>query len=223
MALRSSNKLGILKKFVKNRKVFFKVLALILIVTISVAVYILTSNEETDSKKNNSIVVTESTERPDENPPDGCTSIGNMPREISFPTLDKNGCIQMVGVDRNGDIAVPTNIHIAGWYINSVKPGEKGLSIMDGHRDGVTKPGLFKDIDLLKKSDRFTITLGDMSEIEFEVVDVKVATIKETYDLMYEKKDDIESQLNLVSCIGNFDKKRNTYDSRVLVVSKRVE
>lgn len=190
----------------------------------SVDQYRLSLKDEDDtSSQPQSIVVTDSIREPEETVPTECKTVGVLPKEISFPSLKKNGCMQLVGVDREGNIAVPTNVHVAGWYINSVKPGDKGLSIIVGHRDGITKPGIFRDIDKLQVGDAFTLEFGDKKKRTFEVLDVAVLSIKDTYDKMYERQDGVEQQLNLVSCIGTFDKKQRTYDKRVVVVAKRVK
>lgn len=82
-------------------------------------------------------VVTYSTETPEEKLPvdAGYSWKGqkNDPKRIVISKIGVDSLVQNVGVDQNQQIAVPNNIHIAGWFIDSVRPGESGLSIIDGH------------------------------------------------------------------------------------------
>ncbi|HRI05985.1 MAG TPA: class F sortase [Candidatus Dojkabacteria bacterium] len=180
-------------------------------------------SEVLGEKSKNPDVVTESTKKPSEKVIKEYKVAKDMPKKIIFPTLSKSGYIQQVGIDQENKIAVPTNIFLAGWYVNSVKPGEKGLSILDGHRDGVISAGIFHNIEKLKKGDRVMIEYGDESILYFEVEEVAVVDEKDSEKIMYSKRQSIESQLNLVSCIGTYNEKEQTYDKRVIVVTKLVE
>ena len=166
--------------------------------------------------------VTNSTDSPDE------TSVpcaeykvsDDMPRRIILPSIGAEGCIQKVGVDQNNAVAVPSNIHLAGWFVNSVRPGEQGLSIIDGHVQGKYETGIFKNLDKLRPGDSFEIEFGDHSTKKFEVVSVQLLSINETTKQMFKPVDSIEKQLNLITCGGRFDKNSQQYDSRVLIASK---
>ena len=167
-------------------------------------------------------VVTDSVEEPSETKPKEYNVAPDLPKSIKIPKIKKEGYIQLVGIDKEGRIAVPTNVYLAGWYINSVKPGEKGLSIIDGHRDGSTIGGIFRDLEKLKKGDTLTIEYGDSSIKEFEVVDLKILSVNDAYDFMYSKIEGIDIQLNLVTCGGTFNRDARTYDKRVIVRAKGI-
>ncbi|MCK9368864.1 class F sortase [Candidatus Dojkabacteria bacterium] len=181
-------------------------------------------NEETKDGNTSAVqAVTISTETPDEEIPEEFYVAPDLPKRIKIPTLDVVGYIQSVGIDQNKDIAVPTNVHIAGWYVNSVKPGDVGLSIMDGHKDGSTIGGVFANLKNLKKGDAFSIEYGDGSVRDFKVVEVKQLSLKKAFDLMYRKRSDIARQLNLVTCGGKYNKKTKTYEDRIIVIAKGSE
>ena len=57
-------------------------------------------------------------------------------RRLLLQVISIDAYLQNVGVDQNNQIAVPNNIHIAGWFVDSVRTGENGLSIIDGRVDG---------------------------------------------------------------------------------------
>lgn len=182
-----------------------------------------TSNKPSEPIDQNTIV--DSTDAPEENKPD-CDSYKvapGAPRKINLPDINVDGCIMQVGIDQNNAIAVPNNIHLAGWYTNSVLPGQRGLSIIDGHASGKYNPGIFNKLGQMKKGNTFSIEFGDGSIKKFEVVSINSYTTEETTQKMFEPVNSAKSQLNLITCTGNYDKKTREYDKRILVVSKLVE
>lgn len=167
-------------------------------------------------------IITESVEIPDESEPKEFYVPPDLPKIITIPSISVRGYIQSVGIDQDGLIAVPTNVHLAGWYINSVKPGKNGLSIIDGHRDGATMGGIFRNLEKLKKGSKISIEYGDGSVEDFEVVDLKTLSIEEAYDFMYSRIDGIDVQLNLVTCGGKWSKEIKTYEDRIILRAKGV-
>lgn len=173
----------------------------------------------------NQQAITNSTSDPDETKPD-CDNYkvdSNKPRKIMLPDINIDGCIMQVGIDKHGAIAVPNNIHLAGWYTNSPLPGSKGVSIIDGHASGKYNPGIFKKLEELNRGDQFKIEFGDKTAKTFMVVDVQKLSVEETTKKMYQQIPNVDSQLNLITCTGNYDSRQNQYDKRVLVISKLIE
>lgn len=173
----------------------------------------------------NQQAITNSANDPDETKPD-CDNYKvapDKPRKIIMPNINIDGCIMQVGIDQHGAIAVPNNIHLAGWYTNSPLPGSRGVSIIDGHASGKYNPGIFKKLEELNKGDRFRIEFGDKTTKTFEIVDIQKLSVEETTKNMYQQISSVESQLNLITCGGNYDSKKNQFEKRILVVSKLVE
>lgn len=166
-------------------------------------------------------VVTVSTETPDETPPTGtCESQGMtalQPQRVAIDSINVDGCIERVGIDQHGAIAVPTNIYFAGWYVNSALPGEEGLSIIDGHVLGRYNDAIFAHLAEVEPSTSIQITRADGEIREFSVVDVRTFSEAETSKHLFEKLPDVESQLTLITCGGTYDRGANTYDKRVIV------
>jgi len=146
----------------------------------------------------------------------------DQPREIILPTIQTTGYIRRVGIDQNNQIAVPDSIYLAGWYVNSVKPDEAGLSIIDGHVLGNYNDAIFKDLHALKPGDTFSIIYGDDSEKIFRVIEIKTLPIDETIAYLMQHDTAIQKQLNLITCGGNYDSSSNQYDMRVIVKSEGI-
>ncbi len=196
-----------------------------LLIAIAVYIFFFAKKDVVENKEdefNPNDIVTHSVDVPEETlvkefyvPPD-------LPKIITIPAIGVRGYIQSVGVDQDDQIAVPTNVHLTGWYINSVKPGEKGLSILDGHRDGATLGGVFRNLEKLKKGDKISIEYGDGSVRNFKVVDLKRIPTEDAYDFMYSRIEGVEAQLNMVTCGGKWIKEEKTYEDRIILRAERV-
>lgn len=165
--------------------------------------------------------ITQSTDKPDETPPIApCSSYStavNHPKEIKISSLGISGCIQQVGIDQNEAVAVPTNIHLAGWFTGSVPPGEKGVSLVDGHVLGRYNDAIFGSLKDVSKGDSIEITRRDGKQLRFQVADVATYSEKEAATKMLEQLPEAERQLTLVTCTGSYNQNSKTYDKRVVV------
>ncbi len=171
-------------------------------------------------------VVAVSSANPDEKPvPSDATPVypPDQPKKILIDAIGVDGFIQKVSQDQYGKIGAPENINFAGWFVNSVRPGDAGLSIIDGHVSGRYSPALFAGLNRLQKNDVVTVQFGDDSRQRFEVVEKRELPEAETASYLLKKHTGIERQLNLVTCGGPFDKKLDQYKNRVVVVTKHIE
>jgi sortase (surface protein transpeptidase) len=147
----------------------------------------------------------------------------DQPKTIDIPAIGVSAYIQKVGLRKNNSIGVPSNIHLAGWFTQSVRPGDVGLSIIDGHVQGTYKPGIFADLGKLKKDDVIIITFGDNSQKSFAVMRVDTLPLQKASEALLAHDPKIKNQLNLVTCAGEYVEKLKSYDQRVVVVTKLVE
>lgn len=185
-----------------------------------------------DAVENNSAVdpttgvVVVSVDTPDETPIDINTYnwVGepDSPKLITIPSINLTGFVQKVGNDQENRIAVPTNTNLAGWYINSAKLGEKGLSIVVGHLNGRFSDGIFYNLSLLEAGEQFQVQLGNSNILNYEIVDKVTVTEEEANQYLFSQQNNISSQLNLITCGGEYDDETKTYTDRVIVYSKLV-
>lgn len=170
-------------------------------------------------------VVMTDTEKPAETPPTveaarEYSVAADQPRSVTIKSVGAYGLVQKVGITKDNAMAVPSNIHFAGWYVNSVKPGEPGLSIINGHYSGIYNDAIFVKLAKVKAGDGIEIEFGDKSVKTFEVVEVVTVAENVSAARLFEQKTDITNQLNLITCGGKYDKTNETYSDRVIVVSK---
>ncbi len=172
--------------------------------------------------------VTYSTDTPDETKPaEACANYKAAPQNperISIPSLQVEGCIESVGIDQHSAVAVPTNIHVAGWFVDSARPGEPGLSIIDGHINGnFTNDGIFQHLDTLKQGEVFTVKKGDGTELRYETVSVRSVSLDEAAKVLFTHDATIKSQLNLITCGGKWNEEIQQFDHRIIATAKLVD
>jgi hypothetical protein len=168
-------------------------------------------------------VITNSTDTPDEQKPDKATyqwhGGPNDPKYIDLPTITGGGFLQNVGVDQHQEIAVPNNVYLAGWFIKSVRPGEKGLSIIDGHVVGRVNNGIFGTLHSLKVGDTFSVAFGDTTNKSFTVKKMISVAVTGAPGVLFSQDPNITNQLNLITCTGKYDATTHLYDQRLIVIA----
>ena len=172
-------------------------------------------------------VVTHSTDAPSEDKPGGDYAWrggADDPKKLTIPSVGIDAYVQNVGVDQNQQIAVPNNIHIAGWFVDSVRPGQKGLSIIDGHVDGRTvNEGVFAKLGKLKEGGALTVEMGSGSVLRYRVHKITTVATDKATDVLYSQIPSINSQLNLITCTGTYLKDQKTYDQRTIVAAELMQ
>lgn len=170
--------------------------------------------------------VTSDSAVPSENKPTEISSEYTVPaghpRVIQIPSIAVDAYVQRVGVTPQGAMATPNNIYFTGWYVNSVGPGEKGLSIINGHVGGRYSPGIFKDLKNTKTGEEIRIQMGDLSWREFEITSIDTYSVADSSVPLFDDDPMIDEELHLITCEGNYNADSDTYDQRVIVVAKRV-
>jgi LPXTG-site transpeptidase (sortase) family protein len=105
-----------------------------------------------------------------------------------------------------------------------VPPGEPGLSVIDGHISGIyNTDGIFQHLDKLKNGDTFTVTLGSGKRLTYSVYDNRSVPVGEAVAALLRQDAGVKSQLNLITCGGQYNKASDSYDHRVIVSAKLVE
>lgn len=178
-----------------------------------------------DRKLQTAKTVTYSTDKPSEKKPghDYKWEGGSQdPKKIKIPKIGVDAYIQNVGVDQNGEVAVPNNNFIVGWFINSVRPGQKGLSVIDGHVGGSRNIGIFKGLEKLDKGDEYSVEFGDGTVKSFRVIRKQSVPVNEAVSVIFSQEPKVTRQLNLVTCSGVFNDKNQSYDERLTVMSEQI-
>ena len=144
------------------------------------------------------------------------------PKKIIIPKLGIDAYVQNVGVDQNKQVAVPNNLYIVGWFTGSVKPGALGLSVIDGHVTGRVNDGVFKNLERLSGGDEYSVQFGNGAVKKFKVTGKKSVPVNDAVSYIFSQDPMIDSQLNLVTCSGNYDANSHSYSERLVVYSEKI-
>lgn len=166
-------------------------------------------------------VITFSTDKPDESQKNADSynwkGAADEPKKIRISQYNVDAYVQKAGVDQHNQVAVPNNVHLASWFSESVKPGEKGLSIIDGHVSGPTTDGVFKNIMKFTAGGTFEIELGSGKVLTYKVLKVDTVPTAEAASILFSQDPNVASQLNLITCTGTYVKADKAFDKRVIV------
>jgi hypothetical protein len=144
----------------------------------------------------------------------------SVPVRIQISTIDVDSGLMALGLESNGQMAVPPSGFPAGWYTGAPTPGEMGPAIIVGHVDW-DGPGVFYDLYKMKVDDEIAITREDGSAAIFRVTDVQQYAKDEfPTALVY---GGIEyAGLRLITCGGVFNRKTGHYEDNLVVYAQLV-
>jgi LPXTG-site transpeptidase (sortase) family protein len=66
-------------------------------------------------------------------------------------------------------LPVPDNIFDVSWYSGSGRPGENGNILISGVAEGLTKHGVFYNLDSLEKGDEIILERGDGERFSYGI------------------------------------------------------
>lgn len=142
----------------------------------------------------------------------------DSPRFLNIKKINVIARVQPVGVTRDYVLKSPANIFDVGWYTGSVKPGDQGAVVLNGHVSGPTKSGIFYSIGSLKIGDKLSLERGDGKMFEYTI------SHTEHYDNDKVDMQKINSAitpgkpgLNMVTSAGRFNISTNRFEKRIVV------
>ena len=156
----------------------------------------------------------------------------SFPRYLSIPSLKiSNARVVQIGTIKNtGQLDSPKSIYDAGWYTKSGLPGAgKGAVLIDGHNGGPTKGGVFENLGSLSKGSEIIIERGDGQRITYQVADNREMSVEDINNesnplgmkTMLNSMDPKKEGLNMITCVGDWDYSKNTFNKRVMLRAVR--
>lgn len=144
-----------------------------------------------------------------------------LPVRLIIPKIKVNANIQFLGVNKKGEMEVPSNNVDVGWFQLGSVPGEKGSAVFDGHFNGVDGgSGVFASLDKLVKGDKIFVENAKGSLLTFVVRDSRVYNPGYSEDVFGQNDG---AYLNLITCDGLWDKATNGYNKRLVVFAELEE
>lgn len=140
-----------------------------------------------------------------------------VPVALRIPAIDQEAPIIPTGVETNGDMEVPANVHEVAWYKYGSAPGESGSAVLAAHVDlAGLGPGVFFDLQKLEPGDVIYVDFDDGSAQAYRT---EARTIYEKQELPTATIFSREGPpvLTLITCGGGFNEQVGRYDSNVVV------
>ncbi len=125
-----------------------------------------------------------------------------------------------VGVDAAGDMQVPGPT-VAGWYQFGPRPGEPGSALLAAHVDYDGRPGAFFRLRDLVPGDRVEVTGPDGATLDLAVSEV-ARVPKEGLAATGAFDRSGPPRVALVTCGGEFDRSRRSYEDNVVAWAEPV-
>ena len=148
-------------------------------------------------------------------PPAEATTVPR-PTALVIPAIGVRTRLIRLGVTATGALQVPASTAVAGWYTGSPRPGATGSSVIVGHIDSVSGPGVFFRLRELHPGDLVYVQRGHASMAVFTVTAVQLVPKSEfPTDEVYAPVPN--AQLRLITCGGSFDSATGHYLSNVIV------
>jgi hypothetical protein len=143
----------------------------------------------------------------------------SMPLSVIIPAIGVRSPLLRLGRNHDGSMAVPsldTSAQLAAWYRYSVTPGQLGASVIEGHVDSYTGPGVFFRLGALVPGDHIYVKLADGMTVNFRVTGVRLY-LKSEYPAGLIYRASGYSALRVVTCGGQFDPATGHYLGSVVV------
>jgi hypothetical protein len=147
----------------------------------------------------------------------------SAPVRIIIPSLRVDASVMRLGRAADGSIQVPplANHNLAGWYDQSVTPGQDGTSIILGHVDSFTGRSVFYDIKDLTQGELVEVVRADGRTATFSVDGVQEVA-KATFPSREIYGTTRYPGLRLITCGGPFDTATRQYLDNIVVYTHLV-
>jgi hypothetical protein len=111
-----------------------------------------------------------------------------------------------LALEANGELEVPTDFDLPGWYVDGPAPGEFGPAVIAGHVDSTDGPAVFFRLGELQPGATVSVIRSDGSTARFEVDRVE-RYAKDEFPTAEVYGDTTQrSELRLITCGGDFDR-----------------
>ncbi|MET8358216.1 class F sortase [Micromonospora sp. NPDC005171] len=139
----------------------------------------------------------------------------NPPTRVRIPRIGVDSPLTVLGLDRVGALIPPTDFHTAGWYGGGPAPGDTGPAVLAGHLDSRRGPAVFARLGELRPGDLVEVW-RDGQRLSFRVTG-SLRTRKDQFPTAVVYGPTPGPELRLVTCGGDFDRRRGHYIDNVVV------
>jgi sortase A len=138
------------------------------------------------------------------------------PVRLMIPHIDIDATIEPVGLTEQGSMSAPNVPDKVGWLDSGPSPGETGNAVLDGHRGWIGHIyAVFDRLHELRPGDEIVVEDASGTSTRFRVASVKTyAPGQDASEVFGPSK---TTNLNLITCDGNWDASKQSYSERLVV------
>jgi LPXTG-site transpeptidase (sortase) family protein len=138
------------------------------------------------------------------------------PTQLIIPAIGVRTRLIRLSVRPSGALQVPDATSVAGWFDDGPAPGQPGPAVIAAHVDSYKGPGVFFDLDQLRRGDQVYVRRADGTVVVFTVTGVQLY-LKTAFPTTAVYGPAPGDQLRLITCGGTFDYQDRSYLSNVVV------
>jgi hypothetical protein len=138
------------------------------------------------------------------------------PVRLVIPAIRVDTRLVRLGLTSTHTLQVPVSAAIAAWFAGSPRPGATGASIIAGHIDSYSGPGVFFRLHELRRGERVYVRRANKSVARFRVTAVREYA-KDRFPTAAVYGPVPDAELRLITCGGIFDYATGSYLSNVVV------
>jgi Sortase domain len=143
----------------------------------------------------------------------------SLPVSVDIPAIGVHSKLLHLGVNRDGTIRVPplnARADEAAWYKYSATPGQRGVSVIEGHVDSYLGAAVFFRLGALRPGDSIDVRLANGITAVFRVTGVR-RYVKTRFPARTIYGATGFPALRLITCGGTFDYATRSYLSSTVV------
>jgi sortase A len=149
--------------------------------------------------------------------------INSTPIHISIPSIGVNTNVESLGLTKDGAMDSPAGPSATGWYSLGTIPGNVGSAVIDGHSGYKNKkPAVFDNLTKIKVGDKIYVKSTNGITNTFIVRKLKDYDPNTDATAIFTSKDGL-SHLNLITCTGVWDAKKNSHSKRLVVFADKMK
>jgi LPXTG-site transpeptidase (sortase) family protein len=145
------------------------------------------------------------------------------PQQLSIPGVDVAMPIAATGVQADGQMELPDDPSVIGWYKFGASPGDqRGSTVLGGHVDSIDQGiGPLARLASVEVGDRLVVTAADDKPVRYEVVSVeRITKAALPVDVLFRPEG--PHQLAVVTCGGSYDPDAGGYEDNIVVLARPV-
>jgi sortase (surface protein transpeptidase) len=137
-----------------------------------------------------------------------------VPVSMEIKSIGLKAPLIKTGVGKSGELVVPGNPDIAGWYEKSANP-----TVITGHLDSKAGPGVFWNLHKLKSGDEIRI-LEDDGSIAIYTVEKKQNYSQNAFPTQAVYSPTPQQSLRIITCHGKYNPVTKNYSDNLVVFAK---